>query len=128
MSAAQTSAALSTREPATEDRELPEHSLLFGREQVVAPGDRRLQRPLAFRCITPSRGQERETLVEALEKLFGWEQARSCGGELDREWQAVEPAADCGYRLDRLCGRRSLSKERDRVRRQEWIDDELVLT
>jgi hypothetical protein len=63
-------------------------------EEVVAPLDRRTQRPLPLRRVAGTRRQEGESRVEPVEEPLGREQLRPRGGELDRERQVIEAAAD----------------------------------
>ncbi len=62
----------------------------------MAPLDRGSQRALAGGRITRAAGQEVEAAAEPLEDRRGRERAGAGGGELDRERQPVEPAADLG--------------------------------
>ena len=59
-----------------------------------------------------------ESLAEPVEDLRGGEDTRAGGGELDRERQLVEPAAELGDRLVRLEAR-ALAEELDRLRLRE---------
>ena len=100
-------------------------------EQVVAPLDRRAQRALALGHIARAAGQERENRVEALEEQLGREELRPGGGELDREREAVEAAAD---RLDRRVGcelppdgTRTLDEERRSVVGRQRLEPVLPL-
>ena len=67
-------------------------------EQVVAPFDRRAQRPLALGRVAGTARQDGERRVEPLEKPLGREQLRPRRGELDGEREAVEAAADLLHR------------------------------
>lgn len=102
---------------------LPEQPLLRG-AQVVAPVDQRAQRPLAGRRGARSRGEQPEAVVQPLQQLLNGEGAQPDGGELDREGQPVEAAADLqhdrqvrlGHREIRAYGGDPLGEEPDRVR------------
>ena len=59
------------REPADEDAEASEQSLLFGRQQVVAPGDRIAQRLLAGRQVPRAARQQREPALQAAQQRLG---------------------------------------------------------
>ena len=105
-----------------EDREPAQQPLLRGVEQRVAPADRRAQRALAKRQIAIARRQQVERVIEPLEQRRGLEDSHARRGELERQRQAVEPAADRGDRR-RVRGRereaglhllRTLEEERDR--------------
>ena len=57
------------RTAAGEDGQGPEQPLFLGREQLVAPADRRAQSALALRCVTGSAGEQRQALLQPLEDL-----------------------------------------------------------
>ena len=63
-------------------------------EQLVAPGDRVAERPLAVGQVARSAAEDIEPAPEAVAQLGGREQAKPRGRELDRERQPVEPRAD----------------------------------
>ena len=84
------------RAAAAEDRESREQVSFPVVEQVVAPGDRRAQRPLAGIGIAAALEQV-EALRQALEDLSGREHARPRRGQLHRERQVVQPAAQLGH-------------------------------
>ena len=63
-------------------------------EQLVAPVDRRAQRALALRQVAGAAGEERQPLLEPFEQLRRRERLHPRGGELERERQVVEAAAD----------------------------------
>ena len=83
------------RAAASEDGETGEELLLLGREQVVAPLDRRSERLLAGIRVAAAFEQV-EPLREALEDLRRRERLRSRGGELDGERERVEAGAQLG--------------------------------
>jgi len=87
------------REAAREDPELSEEPLARIVEKLVAPGERLAQRALARRRVACARRQQRQSAVEPMQQLVGTEQTRARGGELDRERQAIEAAADGVDRL-----------------------------
>ena len=82
------------REAADEDGEAPEDLLLLGRKEVVAPLDRRAQRLLPRVGVAASRQRSRRW--RALEDLLRGERPRARGGQLDREREVVETAAELG--------------------------------
>ena len=90
-------------------------------EQVVAPLDRRAQRPLALGQVAGAAGEQRQPLVEPLEELLGRERLDARGGELEREREVVEAAADLG---DGLVG---LEVGLDRARPREEEADRLLV-
>ena len=92
------------RAAAGEDGETGEDALLLGREQPVRPVDRRAQRALPLGKVARAPRQEWQPLLEPREQRGKRKDLDSGSGELDRERQAVEPAAD---RLD-LAVRREL--------------------
>ena len=83
------------RAAAREDRERSEETLLFLRQEVVAPSDRRPERLLS-RLGVPAAFQQVESLGEALQDLCGRECLRAGGGKLYREREIVEPRAELG--------------------------------
>ena len=77
-----------------EHREPPEQLLRLRREEVVAPGDRRLERPVALGQVMRTLGEERQTRAQAFEQDVRAEQLEARGGELEREREPVESQAD----------------------------------
>ena len=77
-----------------EHREHLEQGAFVLVEELVAPGDRRAQRPLAFGQVARTPAQDIEPAPQAVEQLGGREQTKPRGRELDREWQSVEPRTD----------------------------------
>ena len=63
-------------------------------EQLVAPGDRGAERPLAVGQVARSAPKDIESSSEAVAQLRRREQAKPRGRELDRERQPVESRAD----------------------------------
>ena len=100
-------------------------------EQVVAPLDRRAQRPLALGQVARAAGEERERRVEPLQQRRRGEQPHPRGGELDRERQVVEATADLADGLvgrDLPAGRgRPAHEQLDRRVPRERLDGQLVL-
>jgi hypothetical protein len=74
-------------------------------EQVVAPVDRRPQRPLPFGRVAGAAAEEGQALLQALLKLSRGQDPRPGGRELDRERKIVQPATDLAHVLVRLEGR-----------------------
>ena len=103
------------RAAAREGRKVGEGLLLGSREQLVAPVDRRPQRALPLGQVPGTTGQERQALREALEDLVGRERLDARGGELERERQVVETAADLRDRLVAL----EVGLDRLRARQEE---------
>jgi hypothetical protein len=62
-------------------------------EQLVTPVDRAAQRAVPRQSGTGAGREQLEALVEMLHKLSRPEAAHPSGGQLDRQWQPVEPLA-----------------------------------
>ncbi len=120
------------RRPAGEARQRPQPPLVVREEQVVAPGDRRLQRPAARLAACCGVGEQREPVAEPPGDLRDRKDLGAGGGQLDGQRQAVQGPA---HRLDRrpLAGLGDLLGERrplapravheqgDRVRRRQRL-------
>ena len=91
------------REAAREDAESPEHGLLVGRQQRVAPFEGRTQCLVATQNDARTAGQQREALVQARPQPFDAEQR-----------QAARPRA----RSRAVCRR---GAGRSRSRRADWL-------
>ena len=85
-----------------EDRQAREVPGLVGRQQLVAPLDRGVERHLPIGGIDRPLRQHGEAPVEALEQLDGRERARARGRQLDGERQRVDTCADGAHRGDRV--------------------------
>ena len=79
--------------PASEHAEPSEHDALVGSEQVVAPGDGVAEALLAGRSSSAGCTQV-ERRVEARQQARWRQQLAPCTGELERQRQPVEPAAE----------------------------------
>jgi hypothetical protein len=90
------------RAAAGENRQTREQLLLVVRQELVAPLDRRAQRPLALRQVTRARGEELEAVPEPLEDLPRRQHLHTRRGELERQRQPVETARDVADVLVRL--------------------------
>ena len=113
-------------------RERAKVSCLVRIEELVAPGDRGVQRALAIGDVASSRDQDRQSTLEPGKEHLGLEHPRAGRRQLDRERQAVELEADlCSERvLDGDVGSdrsRSVPKELDRRRLREGIERVLLL-
>ena len=91
-------------EVAGEHPEPLEERARVGAQQVDAPLDRRLDRPLALGHVARRGDEQRQHPVEPREHGRGGEGADACGGELDRKRNAFERPADAGRR-PRRCHR-----------------------
>ena len=85
------------RAAAGKDSELCEHRALGVVEQVVAPSDRRRQRPLAGRRVAWAGAEQLRLPLYPLVHLGGRQQPRSRRRQLDRQRQSVEAPADAGH-------------------------------
>ena len=65
-------------------------------EQVIAPPDRRCQRPLALGRVARTSGEHGQALGEAIGQRVGTEQRHPARRQLQRERQAVERGHDAG--------------------------------
>ena len=81
-----------------EDRQQLEQSLLGGRQQLVAPFDRRAKRLLALRQVAGAAAERLEAAGEPIPERVGREEVEAGGRELDCKRQPVEAAADLGDR------------------------------
>ena len=86
---------------------------LARRQAPVAPVDRGAQRSLALGKVDRALHLEREALVERAQDLRRREDGEARGDELDREREAVEPAADLAHRRERV-----VPQDRRRARRR----------
>src|SRR5262249_53165413 len=86
------------RKAAREDRETPEDGALAGREERVAPFERRAQRLMPAQHDARTGRQQLEALVEARSQSLDAEQRQPRGCELDRERNAVEAPANLDHR------------------------------
>ena len=120
---------------ADEDGERAERLSLAGLQQREAPFQRRADRLLARGCVARAAFEQRQRVGEPLHELAGVEQPDPPGGELDRERQAVEPAAQLGHRLRVLIAEaevrsplaRAVDEQFDRVRHGQRRDREALL-
>ncbi len=115
---------------ADEDGERAERVPLAGVQQREAPFQRRADRLLARGRVARAALEQRQRVGEPLHELAGVEQPDPPGGELDRERQAVEPAAQLGDRLRVLIAEaevrpslaRAVDEQLDRVRHGQRRD------
>ncbi len=80
--------------PAAEDRQPTEGIPFRLAEQVVAPVHGGLEGLVAGRCSGPARPEQRESIFEPLQDLFGSENVDPRGCQLDGQRQAVEAPCD----------------------------------
>ncbi len=92
------SSAASVHQP-LEDRTAHEQPLVRGTEQCIAPVDRAVHGLVAFRACAHRSRRQGQASFEMLGDLFGGEGERLRRGELNRQRQPIEAAADAGYRL-----------------------------
>ena len=119
------------REAAREDGKPGEHVLQARFEQLVAPLDGGTERALALRRVAAPGREQRQAAVEPLEQRRRAQRAEPRCGELQRERQSIEPAADRAGRLVRLevraDGPCTLSEQVDRVVGRQSIEGVLEL-
>lgn len=77
---------------------MTQHPLLRAAQQLVAPVDRRPERPVPGRCVAGPGGQHRQRLLQLLGQPGQSERLATGGGQLDGQRQAVEPRHDPGHR------------------------------
>jgi hypothetical protein len=106
-----------------EDAESFEERALSRVEQVEAPVDCSAQRSLPLGKVARAAGQRRQASIEPGEDRVRRKELDPRGGQLDREWQALEAGTDPGHR-DRVLivelelrsdGLGTLDEQRDRV-------------
>ena len=85
------------RRAAGERRQRPQAPLVVGEQQLVAPADRRPERPAALRLAAGRVAQHAEAVVEAAGDLRDRQRPRPRRGELDRQRQAVERPAQLAH-------------------------------
>jgi len=83
-------------EAALENREVVEHGLFVGRQEVVGPLDGRLKRLLTLAGSTSTAGQQPEAVIEAVADLGDAHRAGARRGQLDGQGDPVESLADLG--------------------------------
>ena len=93
-SAASTCSSRAERRPGGERRQRPQPALVVGEEQVVAPGQRRGEGAATLGSACGGVGEQREAVVEPPQDLGHAEHPRAGGGQLDRQREAVERAAE----------------------------------
>ncbi len=99
-------------------------------QQVPAPVDDGAQRAVARQRGAAAAGEQPEAIVEAPGDLLGRQRAQAGGGELDRQRQAVQPAADLDdrgdvLRVDGEAGRRrraAVGEQLDRRMGERLVD------
>ena len=82
------------RERPGHDGQSREELLQLGRQQVVAPLDRRAERSLPSGRVAGAGGQHGQTVIEPLEQRRRVKRAQTRRCELERQRQPVEAAAD----------------------------------
>ena len=92
-SASRTDSTAASGAPAGERGQRPQAALVVGEQQLVAPRDRRLQRAAALRPAAGRVAQHAEAVVEAAGDLLDRQRLGARRGELDRQRQPVERAA-----------------------------------
>ena len=90
-----TSAAARANPPA--NAQPREQQLVVLRQQVVGPVDERTQRLLPLEQHPAAAGQQLVAILEPCVDVGDRERAHSCGGELDREWYALQSCNQFGH-------------------------------
>ncbi len=104
-SASQTSSAASSVQPPAKTESRANRRCSSRREQLVAPLDRRPQRPLALGSASRAAREQRRGAASSRSRICaGRERLHARGRQLERERQVVEAAADLG---DGLVGSKS---------------------
>ena len=85
-------------EGAGEDGQPPEHPLLAGREQAVAPVHGGQQGPVPGGQVAGGRGEQGRVVVEPVEDLLGRQHPGPGRGQLDGQRQPVQAAAQFRHR------------------------------
>jgi hypothetical protein len=93
--------------------------LFGGAQQVVAPDDGVPQRAQAGRLVARAVGQEQQAVGEAGPQCRGGQDARSGGGQLDGEREAVQAPADVGDVRRILLGHGEAGIDRGRALHKE---------
>ncbi len=121
------------REAADKNRQVPEKLLLTGREQIVAPGDRRSHRLLMQWQVSPTAGKQWERMPETHLQRRWRKHLDPRGGQFNGQRQTIETAADIDDCRPVLLGEREIRfdalgpqhKKSDRVGTiqvlQRWI-------
>ena len=107
------------REAASEHAEPPEHGLLIGGEQAVAPFQRRPQRLVPAQHGARAGREDVEALVQARAQALDAEQRQARRGEFDGQRDAVQPAADLDHRGGIGGGQREMRNQRLRPRHEQ---------
>ena len=97
-----------------------------GRQQVVAPFERRAQRLVAPQQHSRAPGQHLEAFVQARPQAFQAEQRQARDGQLDGQRNAVQPAADLGDRRQGPAVRFETRNDGPRARDEEFQGTEVT--
>ncbi len=71
-----------------------ERMLLVRAKELIAPGDRRIHRLLAFGQIARAGGREQNVVPQSAEQILGRQHFHPRGCELERERQGIQPATN----------------------------------
>ena len=74
--------------------ETAEHALLVRAEQLITPGDRRIDRLLAFGEIARADGREQDIVRESAKQILRRQHFDPRGRQLERERQGIEPSTN----------------------------------
>ena len=98
--------AASRENPARQHSEPAQHGPLLGGEQAQAPVDGGLHRALPIRDVALAAAHRAAAVVEAGDEIVDPQHRGLSGGELQRQGQTVEPAAQLDHRGDVVVGQR----------------------
>ena len=82
------------RPASRKDGHLIEQRPLVRAEQIVTPSDRVAQRLLPRWRVARSAGQQRQWLLQTGQQRSGRKRLASRRGQLDRQWEAIQPATN----------------------------------
>jgi hypothetical protein len=85
------------RGPAAERAEGGEHGARLFVEELDAPVERRTERALPLRKVSRAARKQRQSLSEPVRRALRAKRSHASGGQLERERQSVERAADAGH-------------------------------
>ena len=86
------------REPPRQRAKTTKHALFVRAEQLITPGDRRIDRPLAFGEIASwADGREQDILRESAKQFLDRQHLDPWGRKLEGEREGIEPATNRGH-------------------------------
>ena len=82
------------RKPPRQRAETTKHALFVRAKQLIAPGDRRIDRLLAFGEIPRADSREQDIVRESAKQILGGQHFDPRGRKLERERQGIEPSTN----------------------------------